>query len=162
MTILIDALQNIPSTTKKPYLTVISTTGIVKPRDVPILFVPFYHWCLAVPHKDKRKMEAVLANSGRQVFAKYTIVRPSLLVGGFGVVEQKLMSKDYTPVLAKIEHPIGNGVVDLSPVRSGVRSKPAVGYTIARKDVGLWIYENILKNTADNVRCAGEEVTLTT
>lgn len=111
---------------KKPYFACVSTTGINQPhrRDVPIAFLPMYDILLPIPHKDKRAMEAMVVSelkksSEKRAIDSYLIVRPSLLTDGA-----------YTT---------------MSKIRVGNDVKPAVGYTISRNDVGLWIYETIIK-----------------
>lgn len=104
-----------------PHLSVISTTGIAKgPRDVPIAFLFMYHILLATPHADKRVMEELVSGkTGDGLIDGYTVVRPSLLTSGKSRGMQK--------------------------IRVGSEDEPAVGYTISRDDVGLWIYEELIK-----------------
>lgn len=112
---------------RKPVLLNVSTTGISgrgKPRDVPLLFVPLYHWLLYVPHEDKKRLEEKLAANvqlpeNQRGIGAYVNVKPSLLMDGEG-------------------HGLGS-------VREGLDSKPAVGYTIQRKDVGLWMFDRLVK-----------------
>lgn len=123
------ALQQLKAN-KKPLFINMTTTGIQpegKPRDVPLLFVPLYHWLLASPHEDKRGVVEMLAEHMRlpddeQVIEGCVNVMASLLLDGEGR--------------------------GLQAVREGVVEKPAVGYTIQRKDVGLWIFERLVKNEA--------------
>lgn len=113
------------SGSQKPLLINISTTGIAppgKPRDVPLLWLPLYRWLLHHPHVDKAEMEANL----RAVMAKeerplrgYVNVKPTLLSGGEGIGWER--------------------------VRFGVDDEPAVGYFVARKDVGEWIFERLVR-----------------
>ena len=44
-------------------------------------------------------------------------------------------------------------------LRVGNEEKPAVGYTISREDVGLWIFENLVQG--DGASYAGQKVSLT-
>ncbi|KAL2002208.1 hypothetical protein VTN02DRAFT_431 [Thermoascus thermophilus] len=129
------------SSSSRPLLTVISTTGLSKkpkPNDVPLLFRPMYHTLLAVPHADKRRMETLLAQeSSRRLFRGVVVVRPSLLVG---------------------DHSVGTGK-GWRTLRVGTEEKPAVGYTIARADVGEWIFEEVV--TRGGGRWVGQKVTLT-
>ncbi|KAI9676094.1 MAG: hypothetical protein M1817_000837 [Caeruleum heppii] len=114
----------------KPLFVVVSTTGISKHgRDIPLAMMPLYHWMLAVPHKDKSKMEALLQSemSGPHGAARiqgFVAVRPSLLTDG--------------------------PRVGLGKVRAGTEdhgdANPAVGYTISRADVGGWIFEEVIEN----------------
>ena len=121
------ALQELKSA-KKPILINVSTTGIQPsgmPRDVPIVFVPLYHWFLQVPHEDKRVLEQKLAEhvrlpEGERGIRAYMNVKPSLLMDGEGK--------------------------GLEAVREGVDERPAVGYMVQRKDVGLWMFERLVKN----------------
>lgn len=117
----------------KPHVVALSSTGLGhgRPRDAPWLVLPLYHWLGAVPHADKRNMEDVLRKS--TAVSAATIIRPSLLVDGDGT--------------------------GLSGVRAGTETSPEVGYTIARKDVGTWIYHNLL--TGQDTRWRGESISLT-
>lgn len=123
---ILQALEGLKSD-KKPFFINVSTTGIPPngcPRDVPLFFVPLYHWLLAVPHADKKVLEDNLAShmkipKDERAIQGYVNVRPSLLMDG----EAK-------------------GVQSL---REGVDKKPAVGYTIRRQDVGRWMFERLVK-----------------
>ena len=115
-----------PLGTTKPCLVLLSTTGIsTKKRDVPLAFLPLYHLFLFRPHADKRNMEKVVkahwndTSEKDRVIGGYMLIRPSLLTDGreFG----------------------------LESIRVGMDSKPAIGYTISREDVGLWIFKNAVK-----------------
>ncbi|KAM0721737.1 hypothetical protein Q7P37_002662 [Cladosporium fusiforme] len=124
---ILSALPTGPEASPKPLLVTISTTGITprgKPRDVPLLWSPLYHWLLHHPHVDKAEMEAHL----RAVMAKpeserpvkaYLNVKPTLLTSGEGVGWQN--------------------------IRYGRDDAPAVGYFVARKDVGEWVYERAVR-----------------
>lgn len=103
----------------RPYIIVCSTTGISKfGRDIPLAMVPLYHFLLKMPHADKRVMEEKLRASGED----YTIVQPSLLMGG----ESK------KPIRVGIEDP-----------KTGKETE-AIGYTISREDSGRWFAENLV------------------
>lgn len=126
---ILKALEELQSTsqeeTKKPILINVSTTGIPSPncpRDVPLLFVPLYHWGLAVPHEDKKVLQETLAahmKSESKVLQGFIHVKPSLLMDG--------------------------EAIGLQAVREGVEAEPAVGYTIRRADVGSWMFERLVK-----------------
>lgn len=121
---------------KKPLMVVISTTGITNgPRDVPLLFVPMYHGLLAVPHKDKRLMEKAISDAqGKgEAIRGAIITRASLLTN--------------CPAKGKGE------------VRVGTEDKPAVGYTISREDVGLWLFEEVVNGERD--KWVGQKISLT-
>ncbi|KAI4763253.1 hypothetical protein E4T52_04666 [Aureobasidium sp. EXF-3400] len=118
MATLLSALDELKAVTK-PRLLVISTTGITKgPRDVPLLYVPLYHWFLHIPHVDKRVMEE-LKPAAERIVGEFAIVRPTLLMDGDGV--------------------------GVAKVRYGLESNPALGWTIDRKDVGNWLFEKGVK-----------------
>ncbi|KAK4499799.1 hypothetical protein PRZ48_007985 [Zasmidium cellare] len=112
---------------QRPYFLNMSTTGIPAkgcPRDVPLLFHALYVYGLHVPHVDKKVLqEALTAHMQKpaeeRAFRGFTNVKASLLVDGEG-----------------------RGLGD---VREGPEEKPAVGYTIQRKDVGKWMFERGLK-----------------
>lgn len=87
-------------------------------------------------HRDKRRMEAAVTseyNSSNSVIKGYVLVRPSLLTNG------KAYGKDY--------------------IRVGTEAAPAVGYTISRDDVGLWMFENLIKG--DNSKYLGQAPSIT-
>lgn len=118
-------------TASKPSLIVVSTTGISgHVRDVPLVMLPMYHWMLKVPHEDKKVMERLACEEmekpvGERGIQNYSIVRPSLLTDGEG-----------------------DG---LENVRAGFEEAPAVGYTISRKQVGRWMFENLVCQESEYV-----------
>jgi hypothetical protein len=123
---ILKALQQLKPATK-PLLIYVSTTGIPPngmPRDEPLLFTPLYRWMLHVPHVDKRALENDLAAhvnlpESQKGIRAFVAVKASLLMDGDGR--------------------------GLEAVRQGVPEKPAVGYTIRRQDVGLFICERLVK-----------------
>ena len=128
---------------RKPILINVSTTGIQPkgmPRDVPLLFVPFYYYALRDPHEDKMVLQENLARyirlpeSERNMQA-YVQVKASLLMDG-----------------------PGRG---LQAVRQGIDEKPAVGYTIQRGDVGKWMFEKLVVVKRINPEWVNKSVSLT-
>lgn len=124
-TAIMSALRTIsPDASPKPLLTVIRTTGISKQRgDIPIAFIPLYHGFLSVPHKDKAIAEELLIKectkpAEKRAVSGYLIVRPSLLTNG--------------------------AFTHMSKIKVGIDSDPAIGYTISRNDVGLFVYETAI------------------
>ncbi|KAF4533802.1 Fungal specific transcription factor domain-containing protein [Lasiodiplodia theobromae] len=117
---------------KKPVMITISTTGISRlQRDVPLLFLPLYHWLGKIPHDDKRAMEdRVVAATREGTLRDFVIVRPSLLVDGEAKGRQALRV-GWEPATEKSERAPG----------------PAVGYTTTRDDVAAWIWEEAVLNT---------------
>lgn len=123
---ILSALAELRSS-KKPFFVNVSTTGIPPkgcPRDVPLLFVPLYHWLLAVPHADKKVLETELAShmslpKDDRSIQGYVNVRPSLLMDG--------------------------GSKGMQSLREGVDQKPALGYTVRRQDIGRWMFERLIK-----------------
>lgn len=110
---------------RKPLLAVLSTTGISEKRDLPILMMPMYKWMLKVPHVDKKVMEDLIfkeiaLDRAQRGIENYIIVRPSFLTDG------------------KSE-----GVAN---IKVGTEIKLAVGYTIARNDVGAWLFQNAVRH----------------
>lgn len=125
---------------KKPLLAVVSTTGITEKdekADVPCLFKPGYHYLLATPHEDKRKMEAIITSPENQaLFRAVVITKPALLTGDGNLSTAKGLAK----------------------IRIGTEEKPAVGYFISRADVGEFIWEEVCKK--EEPRWFGKKVTL--
>jgi hypothetical protein len=136
---------------KGPLVVAISTTGTdTKTRDVPFAYYGLYHWLLAVPHKDKRRMESALARATTQSAADspiggFVIVRPTLLMDGEPRGQKRVKE-------GSIPHPEAVN-------RDEKRGKPAIGYTIRRADVGTWIFEECVRKLGDE--CWNRCVTLT-
>jgi hypothetical protein len=133
--------------TTKPFLSIISTTGIDPTRDVPFILVPLYHWVLHVPHIDKRKAEdtgiaeALKADS---VLSGFVTVRASLMTDGEARGTAKVRA-GWVRHSADTEGPEGPG--------------PAIGYTISRKDVSNWIFEELV--TGESTQWNRRLVTIT-
>jgi hypothetical protein len=124
--------------TTRPLFTVISTTGLSKKRDVPLLLYPLYHWLLHVPHIDKRIMEDTVAKAtteSNQRIGGFVIVRPTLLTDGAANGKSKVK-------VGWERHPDAVSAQEAGP-------GPAMGYTISRADVGAWIFENIVAGNGE-------------
>ncbi|PYH94521.1 hypothetical protein BO71DRAFT_353148 [Aspergillus ellipticus CBS 707.79] len=109
-----------------PRFVTLSTTGITQEekRDLPVLMMPMYHWMLKVPHADKKVMEELIFAEMRKpvqerAIQDFMMIRPSLLTDG-----------------------TGDG---LHKIRTGTEAQPAVGYVIARYDVGRWLFGNVVE-----------------
>ena len=128
---ILTALMELKTGTK-PVLIALSTTGMTEgdePRDLPIMMMPIYKIMLANPHKDKLQMEHIIQEhmagaEGDQVIKGYIFPRPSLLSNG--------------------------NAKGLSKIHVGMELKPAIGYTISRDDVGLWLFESLIAGTGRN------------
>lgn len=130
----------------KPFLAALSTTGIsAQKRDVPLAMIPMYHWLLAVPHKDKKEMEALLQAetakpAGQRVIQDFLTVRPSFLTNG----ERR-----------------GSGKLRVGK-EDAAEAKPVVGYTISREDVGGWLFDEVVKGgNKGREQWGGKMVTIT-
>lgn len=121
---------------QKPLITVVSSTGTTgcSARDIPVGYWFWYHAMLSVPHKDKKEMEDTLL-SASNLFSGTVIVRPTLLTG-----EQNISTAKQ------------------SKLKVGTESKPAIGYTISRADVGHWMYEQVIN--VPSSKWVGEKVSL--
>lgn len=115
-----------------PLFIIISSAGVATTyRDWPLLMLPFYRWLLNTMLDDKRAVhDAVLAAASpvsaggkEQVpLIRFVSVRPSHLVDGVGLGREKIRAS------AK--------VVD--------GKAEVMGYQIAREDVGMWIFEELV------------------
>lgn len=81
--------------------------------------MPLYQWVLAMPHKDKQEMEALLQAelskpAPERAIESFALVRPSLLTDGARLGMEKV----------RVGEEVGN------------TANPAVGYTISRENVG--------------------------
>lgn len=101
-----------------------------------IVFVPFYDFILATPHKDKKVTEELLSNSSE----RFVFVRPSLLVDG---------DDETREVRVGLENP-----------KTDALEVKAVGYTIPRGAVGRWMLEKVLEK-AGECDYEGKAVSLT-
>ncbi|ORZ35317.1 hypothetical protein BCR44DRAFT_330623 [Catenaria anguillulae PL171] len=143
----------------KPLMGVVSTTGIPPgPRDIPIAWIPLYHWLLPVPHADKSKMETNVERAKADgLIRDFVIVRPTLLTDGkrtFGVVRAGCVEQTEQ----------GEGG-SLSAEQGGCGWKSAkgmaVGYFVAREDVGSFMFEEVVvKDGGEGGRWLGKRVTL--
>jgi len=134
----------------KPVVICISTTGLSKTRDVPLPMYALYHYLLAVPHADKKRMEerlveaAVSQPASSRVLDDFVIVRPTVLVDG--------QMKGLESVRAGWEAPEGSSA-------AGEKAPgPQLGYTVSRADVGNWIFQEAIQG---GKRWCGKCATLT-
>ncbi|KAI9671667.1 MAG: hypothetical protein M1831_003195 [Alyxoria varia] len=136
---------------QRPLLLAISTTGLSKrQRDVPMLFVPLYHWLLAAPHEDKRAMEenvvdTVTESGGQGPVRGFVIVRPSLFLDG-EASDNLRVGWEWGPK-ARLEG------LEKAP-------GPAIGYTVTRESVGNWIFKEVIQGQNDE-KWMGKMVSLT-
>jgi nucleoside-diphosphate-sugar epimerase len=127
-----------------PQMVLLSTTGISeKSRDIPIAMLPLYRWMLHVPHEDKKKMEKLM-HHGEGKARNWVLIRPSFLVDGKSKGMEKIRVSTETPGASPNE---------------GEKQSVAIGYTISREDVGLWIFEECVN--ANGSKWKGKMVTLT-
>jgi nucleoside-diphosphate-sugar epimerase len=128
---------------KKPILVVVSTAGVQekgKPRALPLAYLPWYAWLLAVPLTDKISMEDnVLAHmrlpESQRGIGGYVIVKPSILTDG----------KDKS----------------IEDVRAGTSDNPPVGYSIDREMVGLWMFHRLIDEQGARGAWKDTRVTIT-
>ncbi|KAG9238225.1 hypothetical protein BJ875DRAFT_70994 [Amylocarpus encephaloides] len=133
-----DVIHNLISTLKSrggagngPHLVTIGTTGISNlGRDYPLLLTLVYKVLLHEAHRDKGNMENLVATSLRRSGSEgsgplraYTIVHASLLTGGNMLGMEKVRSE----------------------IEGDKWSRNAIGYTISRRDVGNWIFEDVIR-----------------
>ncbi|KAL8908888.1 MAG: hypothetical protein Q9171_005260 [Xanthocarpia ochracea] len=144
MATILTVLRSLPPSSPKPVVVALSTTGISsRARDVPMLMIPFYRWVLAAPHKDKLEMEALLQAevakpAEERMITNFVAVRPSFLTDGARLGTDKIR--------------LGEEV--------GETAAPAVGYTISRKDLGGWMFDELLDGQGKD-KYAGKMVTIT-
>ncbi|KAF2004628.1 hypothetical protein P154DRAFT_519126 [Amniculicola lignicola CBS 123094] len=120
---------------RKPLCLAISSTGVNgKKQDVPLGHRPLYSILGPIAHIDKQKMElALIADAGIHT-RDFIIVRPTLLTDG--------KPQGYNKVKSGWEW----GGKGAASVKNGVQEPgPMLGYTIAREDVGEWIWKKAMK-----------------
>ena len=141
MSVLLTALRELAQEQKlvtKPFVAVVSTTGIDSQRDVPYIFTHLYHVVLHTPHIDKRKME----NSGIEEAQK-----PDSVLSGFTTVRASLLKSSPAKGRAKVR------VGWVTPDHDAKAPGPAIGYFVTRADVGNWIFEELVKGQATEWNC---------
>jgi hypothetical protein len=145
------ALKVLPQD-KKPLLAFVSTTGITRgPEDVPFWIRFLYHQILTIPHVDKKKMENIYradleqADASTKLFRSVVGIRPTLLT------PYDNSPSDYRDALG------------VDKVRAGTELNPAIGYSIKRGDVGLWVFEMVIKEALNGQKgkWEGEMISLT-
>ena len=100
---------------------------------MPIALMPLYHVALRSPHKDKKAAEVAFDSvKDDGIFCGITTVRPTLLSDGKETTGQ---------------------------VKAGTEKKPVLGYVISRKDVGKWMYEEMITGGGRR-KWKGEKVSL--
>jgi hypothetical protein len=128
---------------RKPVFVSITTIGLSDhQRDIPYLYFPLYYWLLLVARGDKKAAEVVLVGAPSKakgnadaIIEDCVTIRPSILQDGPGRgLDQVRVGWEY---LHKAPEP-----GDASP------GSP-LGYTIARKDVGTWIMEKVVKGNGE-------------
>jgi hypothetical protein len=142
LTVVLSALrelreENVIADSARPLLCIVSTTGLSNTRDVPYVLMPLYHGILGTAHKDKAKAEALVAKASMETGKKaplssFVILRPTLL----GDCPSKGLANVRT---GWEKHPNALAAVD----EDG--TKPAMGTLISRADVGLFIFEEVIK-----------------
>jgi nucleoside-diphosphate-sugar epimerase len=134
-----DNKNNTPGEGKKLRLVAVSSTGISDhARDIPLLMVPLYKAVLHTAHKDKKAMERLVMESGKDG-VEWTLIRGSFYTSG-----------------PATEGLVREGMED--PV-TGVVESTAIGYTISREDVGKWIFENCIQG--DDGKWVGKAAVIT-
>ncbi|EGX42948.1 hypothetical protein AOL_s00215g897 [Orbilia oligospora ATCC 24927] len=127
-----------------PLICSVSTTGVSGSNDVPFFYGPFYHWMLKTPHDDKGKMEELVKGGGTNgTFRDWILIRPTLLSDGeatHGQIKAGYEGMEKTKDFG--------GQLSLANGGSGWRSVNgnAIGYMISRKDVGAFIFEEVVVN----------------
>lgn len=121
-------------TSKLPLLVVVSGNGVRNEglRDYPLVLTPLYRWLLTSIYDDKRRMEASLMKA-----------KPS---GGFVIVRASTLTDGASKGLAAI--------------RQGTKQQPVLGYSICREDVGLWIFEKMVREQ-EQLAFLNDEVSIT-
>ncbi|KAL9582336.1 MAG: hypothetical protein Q9212_003355 [Teloschistes hypoglaucus] len=124
---------------RMPLLSAISTTGISQSRDIPIAMIPLYHWMLGTAHADKKIMEDRILEAKKAGWIRdFVIIRASLLLGE----ARKEVRVGWE---GKAPGQLGDGA--------------AVGYTISREDVGLFVYQNVIAQSGGDL--VGKKVSIT-
>ncbi|KAF2822392.1 hypothetical protein CC86DRAFT_410004 [Ophiobolus disseminans] len=118
---------------KKPLIVVISSTAsgdVWKALPWSWITAPLYIWLLGAPHDDKLAMEKLLhADRGAHV-RDFVVVRPAILTDG--------------PVRGVGKVRVG-WEWGLERERKRAAPGPVAGWSIGRNDLGLWLYEKVVK-----------------
>ncbi len=118
-----------PDEGQEPLMVNVSTTGIPpkgKKWDVPFAFSFLYRTLLHNAHVDKIALQENLAAHVQQ---------PNKVIRGFINVKASLL--------------MDGEAKGLEAIRFGTEDAPEIGYTIRRSDVGLFIFERLVKEDPD-------------
>lgn len=110
---------------------------------MPWPIVPLYHYLGSSPHADKRAMEELVRGDRGEHVRGFVVVRPSLLTDG--------RPRELESVRAGWEWG-----VDVDGVQGNGGEKepgPQVGWYVARKDVGEWVFRKAVVEGGWERRC---------
>ncbi|KAH6664777.1 hypothetical protein F5X68DRAFT_124368, partial [Plectosphaerella plurivora] len=128
-------LQAEGAVSKKPLYAQISSIGLAKRRDMPLLLVPLYHWLLPQPQADTAVMEELVVRAAKEDNAPirgYVMMRPPLLTDGEPRGPKSLR-------VGWVRH-------DNDPKSSADETPgPIIGYTVARRDLAAWIFDQVVQ-----------------
>ncbi|KAK5054033.1 hypothetical protein LTR84_001995 [Exophiala bonariae] len=121
----------------RPVLITISTISMSSRRDLPYLYYPLEYWLVNIPRKDKKALEDVIWSTVLEddsPFGDFAMVRPPLLRGGAALGPEKVRAGWVWPDQLRQEK-IAQGEKEAGP---------AIGWSIAKADVGRWIFDNLI------------------
>lgn len=128
----------------KPLLVVVSTAGArAKGRGVPLSIYWLYEWLLGSPLADKRRMEALILADRRAHVRDFVLIRPPFLTDGEALGKEKI----------KVGWEWGIEDDDRAGKERVKEPGPRIGWTISRKDLGAWTFENVVQEGGWEGRC---------
>ncbi|KAK2666922.1 hypothetical protein RAB80_017343 [Fusarium oxysporum f. sp. vasinfectum] len=115
---------------QKPLLVAISTAGCGRNRGIPLpIYLP-YHYLLGGPLADKKRMEKVIMAGKSDYIRDFVIMRPLILTDGEAKGENQLR--------VGWEWGTDDGMGECE------EPGPEIGYLVSRKDVGKWMFDNVV------------------
>jgi hypothetical protein len=128
-------LQDEGAVSKKPLYVQISSVGLARRRDIPLLLIPLYHWLLPQPQADTAVMEKLVVRTAQEdnsPLGGYVMIRPPLLTDGEPRGAKGLR-------VGWVRH-------DDDPKPSGDETPgPIIGYTVSRRDLAAWIFDQVVQ-----------------
>ncbi|KAI9155677.1 Oxidase pynE [Paramyrothecium foliicola] len=124
---------------EKPLLIVISTAGCGRSRGIPLPIVWPYRYFLGSPLADKRQMEAMVFAGKGNYIRDFVIMRPLFLTDGDAREDSGLR--------------VGWEWGVAQDAGSEREPGPELGYFVSRKDVGTWVFENVIVKGGWDSKC---------
>lgn len=128
----------------RPVLLTISTISMSSRRDLPYLYYPLEYWLVNIPRKDKKALEDTIWSTvlkDDSPFGGFAMVRPPLLSDGPALGPEKVRAGWVWPDQQR----------EAKTAHGEKEAGPAIGWSIAKADVGRWIFDNLVMGNGSSL-----------